>query len=245
MNSELMIYQQNNIKTYLHFIKENLTIIPQLYEDKISHLNLSLAERSLLYKARARHLQIMSLIGITAEHLIKLILLKRGFVLNAVKPLRFNKEYMEKLENYNSNKPSQEKLDLLYGEADKSASIEFSERLISFEECCQIFKKSNDENYFNGIKELRLNENFEEYSYLGYTKMTGDNCLKIIQQMRNSYLHKAESQSEMQGIIWYMYNFLVWTSKKEFFDFFKDEQFIGTDENKALFQNATSQIQEN
>ena len=240
MTSELLIYQQNTIKTYLYFIRENLATIRKFYEEKIEYLKKSLEDRNLLYKARARHLQIMSLIGITTEHLMKLILLKRGLILNTVKPLRFTQEYMDALHEYNNNTPSQEKLDLLYDEADKHSTTDFSERLISFEDCYKLFQESNDEIYFNGIGDLRLNENFEEYSYLGYTKMTGDTCLKIIQRMRNSYIHRAEAKSEMNGITWYMYNFLVWITKKEFSDFFKDESFIGTDENKALFQNATN-----
>ena len=55
--------------------------------------------------------------------------------------------------------------------------------------------------------------------------------------MRNSYLHLAEAKEELQGIVWYLFNFLIWLSKKEYPDFFEDETYIGSDESKRLFEH--------
>ena len=83
MGFKLLIYQKNVIHTYLCFIKENLDLIRKIYEETEKQTDpYNPEERLKFFYSKAKFLQIMTLIGLTAEHLVKIILLKRGFVLN-------------------------------------------------------------------------------------------------------------------------------------------------------------------
>ncbi|KAF0125569.1 MAG: hypothetical protein FD189_1509 [Elusimicrobia bacterium] len=66
-------------KTYIHLVRETLL----LAQEKITYMQTTCAPYNSnypaqFYKVRATHLLAMSLIGLTAEHLLKLILAKRG-----------------------------------------------------------------------------------------------------------------------------------------------------------------------
>jgi len=238
--NNLLIYQETIIKTYLYFIKENFKLITNILEEKKKFLEpYDLNRDFMLYIARAKHLQIMSLVGITAEHLLKVILLKRGNIINVgISSSQFSKEFLQKIINYNNEYKNKEKLDNLYGDALKNINIQFKDKLIRFEECIKLFIKSNPTNYFTEVGTYLLNQHPEDYngnSYLGYQEIKPELCLRIIRDSRNSYLHKAEAKSEQNGVVWYLFNFLVWISKKEYPDFFKEENFIGSEDSKNLF----------
>ena len=241
MASELLIYQQNVIDTYLHFVKENLSLIKTIYnvynEGKKPY---DPSQKWKLYSSKAKHLQIMTLIGLTAEHLIKLILLKRGFVLNAGEfEANFTKQFMQKLEQKNKNELNQENLNELYSIAKDNINFSFKKNLKSFEECISLFNKSDPADYYNSLEKYVLNPDpniYNEDNYLGYKEIKPEETLKVIQKMRNSYLHLAEAQSEQKGVVWYLFNFIVWICKKEYPDFFKEEIYIGNDKNKKLFK---------
>ena len=204
------------------------------------HLRDNPEREFILYTAKAKHLQVMSLIGITAEHLLKIILLKRGYVINeSISNLQFSEDFISKLKEYNEGLKTQEKLDGLYNAASRDLKIVFKEDLIRFDRCIKLFNDSNPPDYFNNIGTYVLNPHLDVYNkcnYLGYKEIKSNKCLKVIQDSRNSYLHKLEAKGEQNGVVWYLFNFLIWLSKKEYPDFFKDEKYIVSEDNKNLFR---------
>jgi len=223
----------------LYFIKENLALIRGIYE-KQSKLSepYDPDKKWKLYSGRAKHLQIMSLTGLTAEHLVKIILLKRGFVLNTGDFTKFTKDFVKDLENANQQELTQDQLNELYAKAQDNIKISFKTNLKKFDTCVSLFTESNSIDYYDSLGTYVLNpspliDNGDDY--LGYKEIKPQETLKVIQKMRNSYLHLAEAKEEQQGVVWYLFNFLVWLSKKEYPDFFKDETFIGNDKIKKLF----------
>ena len=237
---DLIIYQKQVIDTYLFFIKENLKLINKLANEE-KDLQDKLDEgldSSILLISRAKHLQIMSLIGLNAEHLIKLILLKRGFVLNKTNyEAKFNDEFLKEIEISNKkNTITQADMDSLYLKSQDNVQIKADFQLLDFEDAKQIFTKSSGSTYFNGLQKYIINPRDDsEYNYFGVKEIVPERCFELIQRVRNSYLHKAEAKKEQNGVRWYFMNFLIWISKKEYPDFFKDIDFIGSRENKALF----------
>jgi len=193
-----------------------------------------------LYQGRSYHLQNMSFLGMIAEHLIKLILIKRGYVINdlSCKYVQFSPKFMEDLNLYNSDsEASQEKLNELYSKASKELKIKISDKLIKFDKIISIFEKSNPKNYYQKVGELKLNKNIKDYVYLDeFTELNPKNCFRAIQKSRNFYIHKAEAQNELNGICWYFHNFLLWIAKKEYPDFFHELIFIGCIGNQRLFE---------
>lgn len=229
-----LIYHQGVRETYLSFILENFQLIASLIND---YENLD--EETNLYKKRAKSFQIKSLLGINSEHLIKVVLLKRGFVLNTIinENAKFNSSFMQEIEDYNKNKPNQEKLD---GLLQKSLSQikEFSEKLMKFDKCIKNFENSNPEDYFKNFKKATLNPtpNSEDYKYLReFEFIDSGNALNVIQKMRNSYVHKAEGKDEKNIIVPYLLNFLRFIAKKEFPDRFNSIEKFGNEQTKNLF----------
>ncbi|MBI3035032.1 hypothetical protein HYY71_01800 [Candidatus Woesearchaeota archaeon] len=227
-----LIYHQGKRDTYLSFISENFQLITSLTED---YEKLDAAEN--LYKKKAKSLQIKSLLGINSEHLIKIVLLKRGFVLNTIinENAKFNSSFMQEIEDYNKSMPNREKLDSLLQKS-LSQIKEFSEKLIKFGKCIKNFKNSNPKDYFKNIKRGNLNPSSEDYKYLGeFEFIDSSNALNIIQKMRNSYVHKAEGNYEKNIIVPYLLNFLLFIAKKEFPDWFNNIEKFGNEETKNLF----------
>ncbi|MEK6947547.1 MAG: hypothetical protein AABX32_08130 [Nanoarchaeota archaeon] len=226
-----LIYHQGVRDTYLSFILENFQLITSLTDDYEK-----LDAKTALYKKRAKSLQIKSLLGINSEHLIKIVLLKRGYVINNIinENAKFNSFFMQEIEDYNKNRPNQEKLD---GLLQKSLSQikEFSEKLIKFDKCIKNFKNSNPKDYFKNIKRANLNPhpNSDDYKYLGeFEFIDSDNALNVIQKMRNSYVHKAEGNYEKNIIVPYLLNFLVFIAKKEFPECFNSIEKFGNEQTK-------------
>ncbi len=188
-------------KTLIYLVRTNILLLLDLYgnSDTIA-FNLSNEEE--FYISRAKHLQFMMVIGITAEQLVKLILIKRGISVES---------------------------DLF----DKATNLK---KTISFDKAIDLFLKSSDEDYFN-IKGYEFNEDDVEYEYiyLGYKQIKPKDCINVIRKMRNNYIHAPDPLSEMNGIIWYLFNFLIWLSNKEFKDYFNDFNYIGNNEIKSLF----------
>lgn len=240
MAEELLIYQQNVIDTYLYFIKENLSLIRSIYEEKGKLFEpYNSKQKWKFYTSRAKHLQIMTLIGLTTEHLIKIILLKRGFVLNISEiDAKFQESFMHGLEQKNKTEVSQEEMNSLHSKAKDNLNISFKKNLKNFDACIALFDKSNTPGYYTPVRTYVLNPYpgvYDGDSYLGYKQIKPEETLRVIQRMRNSYLHSAEAKYEQQGVVWYLFNFLVWLCKKEYPDFFKDETMIGSEKDKGLF----------
>lgn len=207
-------YPIKTVDTYVYLVKENLLLIRDLIDKKNNKVQpFDPNNTEPYYQARAKHLQSMALIGLTCEHLLKLIIQNRGYSINLVNNIKRTK----------NNK----------------VKINYSDSLISFEALVSLFKKSNPENYYDNIKPYPLNDpkiNYE-YSYLGYKRIDPDTCVNLIQKIRNNYVHKADSNNETNGVIWYVFNFLVWLSKKEFNTYFDDIDYIGNKEIIDLFKN--------
>jgi hypothetical protein len=206
-------HQISTEDTYIHLIKENISIVKKLIEgSKKEIIPFDPSNTTPFYQSRARHLQTMALLGITCEHLLKLIILSRGFSIFEVDHVR----------NVN----------------DKS-EIKYSEKTISFDKAASLFLRSNTNNYFEGTKvyEFNTHDISYEYSYLGYKKIDPRTCIGLIQKIRNNYLHKADSHGEWNGIIWYVYDFIIWLANKEFPSHFSEYEYIGNDEIKGLFKN--------
>lgn len=237
MTSDLLIYQPIVRDTYLNFIKENFDLIQSLFNRK-EDSNL----RNETLKRRALHLQVMTLVGITAEHLIKLILLKRGFMLNEkTYSDKFDPQFMDRLYNLNpstiSHSDLQVHIDNLYDDAIKHIQLDFKRELIKFDKCISLFRDSSPPNYYDGLGSFNLVQPPTGYvEYLGVDELTPQNCLTVIQQMRNNYLHRAEAMYEKIGVIQYLINFLIWLSRKEYPDFFGTVDYLGDGEIKRLFR---------
>ena len=153
----------------------------------------------------------MTILGITMEHLLKLIVSKRGYSILEI-------DYIKNV--------------------DKNTKAKYVDKTISFEKSASLFKKSNPEKYYKKTKVYEFNTNAigYQYSYLGYKRIDPGTCVTLIQKIRNNYLHKVDSHGEWNGIIWYVYNFIVWLAKKEFKDSFLRFRLTGNTEIKNLFQ---------
>jgi hypothetical protein len=205
-------YQINTQETYIHLVRENIALVTKLLSDSREKINpFDPNNTTPFYQSRARHLQTMALLGITTEHLLKLIILSRGYSI-------FEVDYIKKVKG----KPN----------------IKYAEKTISFDKSASLFRNSSPADYFDGLKTYDFNThglNYQ-YSYLGYKKIEPKTCINLLQKIRNNYLHKADSHGEWNGIIWYVYNFVVWLAKKEFKGQFSEFNYIGSDDIKALFK---------
>lgn len=205
-------YQISTQDTYIHLVKENLSLIKRLLavpKKKVIAFNPN--DTSSFYKSRARHLQVMSLLGLTTEHLLKLIILNRGYSVFEVDHIKINNNLPE---------------------------IKYTSKTISFDKAASLFKNSNTEDYFKDIKtyEFNLHDTDYEYSYLGHKRIEPRICITLLQKIRNNYIHKADSHGEWNGIIWYIYNFVIWLSNKEFPSHFSKYKYIGNFEIQGLFR---------
>jgi hypothetical protein len=85
MDNKIIKYDEVK-ETYFSFIRETLLIVKKIIENKKSppyHLN----DKN-FFISKAQHIQAMSFIGLVGEHLIKIILLKRGYVINEIISIR-------------------------------------------------------------------------------------------------------------------------------------------------------------
>jgi len=245
-----IIYTRQIKEDYLYYIKENFALIRRLFkenkncppynEDKTSK------EHKLFYQCRAKHFQYMAIMGMNAEHILKIILLKKGYIINkGFSGKKFTGSFLKKIKtfeetNFENVSQEQKVLDSLYDEAQK-----FITKLetISFGECIKLFKNSvkEDKDYFNSTKKLPLNipkkkiwvdgmylESYHGpiYDYFGFKEIDVNNALDVIRHMRNNYIHIAGAKGEQEGIIHYLYNFLLYLCVKEFKSFFIDEKYL-------------------
>lgn len=204
-------YQINTELTSIQLIKENINLARRLIGSSRKNV-ISFDPNNTLpfYKGRAKHLQTMIILGITMEHLLKLIVSKRGYSILEI-------DYIKNV--------------------DKNTEIKYADKTISFEKSASLFKKSNPEDYYKKttVYEFNTHDIDYQYSYLGYKRIDPETCVTLIQKIRNNYLHKVDSHGEWNGIIWYVYNFIVWLAKKEFKDSFSKFRLIGNAEIRNLF----------
>lgn len=207
-------YQIETTDTYIYLIKENLLLIKGLIDkEKNKTQPFNPNNTKSYYQNRAKHLQSMTFIGLTCEHLLKLIILNRGYsiyIVDSVKKTEKNK-----------------------------VKVNYSNRTVTFESLIHLFKKTNTNGYFEDLKTYEFNDpnSDYQYSYFGFKKIDPNTCVNLIQTVRNNYIHKANSNNETNGVIWYMFNFLLWLSKKEFKNYFIDFDYIGNKEIIDLFKD--------
>jgi hypothetical protein len=247
-----IIYQKQTKNTYLYFIKENFTLIKNLLEEekKVSPYTSDekSGEHKIFYQRKAKFIQAMILIGINAEHILKIILLKNGFIINEgvfVFKEKYSDSFLKNLDIYNKNEnnKSQENLDFLYEKASIEIKRGYKINTISFDKCIKLFKKiiKDNKNYYNSIGKYPLNPppkkiNVDgmlldayygpEQDYFGYKEITPNNVLDIIRIMRNNYIHFVDAHEEQQGLVCYLYNFLLYLCVKEFKNYFKEEKYL-------------------
>lgn len=234
---ELVIYQSSIRDTYLYFIKEDLNLIKILLNQKKQLRQPFNPNRvSSLFKSRAKHLQIMTLLGATTEHLVKLILIKNGFIINKrCTKRKLGHSFLVKLDQYNQiSHPSRRQVSEIYLLA-KNYARQYSKYTFEFAKCIRKVNSSNNIPKPNSSPFIIG----QTSRYLSrYRQINKSNCLSVIRHMRNSYTHLADAQSEVQGIVWYMYDYILCLAKKEFPNYFSRMHLIGNREIKQLFRNA-------
>lgn len=245
-----IIYKKQTKEDYLYYIKENFALIRKLFEEKKNcppyNEDETSKEHKLFYQCRAKHFQVMTIIGMNAEHILKIILLKNGYVINKNSPKeKFTKSFLKKIKTFKETNfedvfQEQKAIDSLY---DKAKQFITNLETISFGKCIELFKNNikKDKDYFDSIKKLPLNipkkriwvdgMHLESdpgpiYDYLGFKEIDANNALDVIRHMRNNYIHVAGAHYEQQGIIYYLYNFLLYLCVKEFKSFFIDEKYL-------------------
>jgi hypothetical protein len=243
-----IIYQKQTKNTYLYFIKENFTLIKNLLEEEKKgspyHSDEKSEEHKIFYQGRAKFIQAMTLISINAEHILKIILLKNGFIINeGFLKEKYSKSFLKRLGAYNKNENYQKDLDYLYGEASRDIKRECEFKTISFGKCIKLFKKIIRENkgYYDSIDKYFLNPPVKKTNvdgmlletypgpkqdYFGYTEINSCNVLDVIRNMRNSYINIVDAHFEQRGVIYYLYDFLLYLCVKEFKDYFKKEKYL-------------------
>lgn len=250
MNTKPIIYQKQTKSTYLYFIKENFALIKNLLEEEKKRPPYNSDEKSgehkIFYQCRAKFIQAMTLIGINAEHILKIILLKNGFIINeCVFKEKYSEFFLKNLDRYNKNEDNklQKDLDYLYEEASRDIKREYKIKTISFNKCIKLFKKIIKENkgYFDSIGKYFLNPPVKKINvdgmlletdpgpkedYFGYTEINPSNVLDVIRNMRNSYVHLVDAHFEQRGVIYYLYDFLLYLCVKEFKNYFKREKYL-------------------
>jgi hypothetical protein len=249
---DIILFDNRRIETYLELINQNLILIKKLiFNKKLNSVDPSKPNN--FFIPRAKHLQTMALIGLTSEHLVKIILLKRGFCINIVgnqnkknpskinqsNMVLFDNKYIQEVKNFNQKNNfqylNQKDLNKLYSNAKKNISsfnLLFSSETYNFSQCIKKFTETNKKfhrNYLSFVQKYNLYK-----KYLGFNNLNKKNCFNIIRVARNKYIHLVDSQSECQGIYWYMYNYLTSILKTEFPEKFKHKKYIG---GKYFIQN--------
>lgn len=224
-------FDRGTRKTFLHTLVVFLKDIKRLEKERKRYSEKYVENPSMdnvaLFFSRAKHMEQMLLIGISAEYLLKAVLLKYNFLINKTNFSQFSKEFSSKLEELNksgySTTPSQ------ISEVEKLAMDNYYQMprddTLSFEECKQVFfKKIFNANYFPDKSYPITNP--DTRVFYGKT-ITYKNAWEILQKIRNNYGHVPEAKSEENGILPFLYDFLVYVAKKEFPEHFKQyENFI-------------------
>jgi hypothetical protein len=260
---DILLYQPIVVDTYIALIKENLKLVKILLNKKVVSYNQG--QKQKFYQSRAYHLQKMNLIGSTAEHLVKLILLKRNFIinktdrcvgldrkngvftgLNKMLSNKFSQKYTMKLDKLNKiSQLTQSKLNKIYYDAKKDISSNFSSETFKFHECIKLFHASNKslkEGYLSFIQKYKIDKTpalvgtkgkryLKKYSYINK-----HNCLDIIRESRNAYIHLANAKSENNGLKWYMVNYLITLTREEYPQHFNNVKLVGSKDIRELFK---------
>lgn len=185
------------------------------------HQNPQLLVNPALFRARAKGIELLLLLGVTGEHLLKAILLKNGFVLNEeVRRLaakRFPQALLDQIGQLGSSQ-NQQQLDAIYNSA--SAYLgQVSGNTISFADCIKQFNADivqSYRTYFSGLSNRTYHVTNKETQKFFKKTIYTSNALIQIKKIRNNYAHLPDRMYEETRLVKYLYNFLVFIAKKEF-----------------------------
>lgn len=215
----------NTLSFSVETFMEDILRLIQEYETEISKYRSNLhPQNPALFKARAKWIEQCLLLGDSAEHLLKAILLKHGFILNKsvqnMPQKKFSTKLLTRIKKFNeSNKQNQDELDSIFHAAQSMFPSPVSGRTINFGKCIRLFYAEvvhNVQSYFSSLpnKEYRI-ANEETKRFYG-EKINTSNALKNIKTLRNNYVHFPEPMYEERGLFPFLYNFLVFIAQKEF-----------------------------
>lgn len=183
-----------------------------------------------LYLSRAKLIEECLLLGVSAEFLLKAILLKNSYVLNidiAQKEKKFDAKFFQRIMDFNSKTPyDKDKLEAIWSQAEKNMG-NVSRKTIDFRKCILIFMKEIIcEDYFSGIPCGKYEvANAETQEIYGKSIDTSDALWKI-KVLRDNYAHIPNPMYEERGLLPFLYNFVVFVAKKEFPDEFSSLEFL-------------------
>lgn len=212
-------------KTFLNTIKVLLDDIKKLENEgkkfRDDYLKNPSVDNPALYQSRAKHIEQMLILGIISEYLLKIILVKHNFVINDVKRnVKFPDEFISKLDELRGQGGNGKLIDEIRAFSEENLIASLKEKTLSFEDCKQLFNKYiGVEEYFEDTPEYEV-VNEETRAFYG-KKLTYPKMFGTLQNVRNNYGHVPEAKYEENGLLPFMYNFLVYIAKKEFQDFFK------------------------
>lgn len=175
-----------------------------------------------LFVARAKFIEQAILLGVSAEYLLKGVLLKNGYALNievARVKKKLNAELLQRIRNFNEKDPfNWSQHEEIYKEAEKKLP-KVSGKTIKFEECKNLFMSDiviNPQAYFSGLANLQYMPSNPETVEFYDSIIDSSNVLSKIQYLRNNYVHIPNTMYEETGLIPFLYNYLIFITKKEF-----------------------------
>lgn len=212
---------QNMITSMCTSVKIFMEDIIRLDEEGVNEFKKYIADTSnwsALFKARAKFIEQSLLLGVSAEYLLKAVLLKCGYIINKEKAgKKFSKSLFDKIEELGS-KQSPNEFNLIYQLAEKELGP-VSGETIGLKKCIDIFQDEivgDADSYYSDLpnKEYKI-INSETKEFYGEI-INYSNALEKIRLLRNNYAHLPDPMYEERGLVPFLYNFLVFIAKKEF-----------------------------
>lgn len=181
------------------------------------------------FKAKGKFIEQCILLGTSAEYLLKVILLKNYYIINDVRGgEKFDQILIDKIEKYNMGTQTQTELDAIFIMASENLG-QPTNKTISLGRCIEIFRAdiaTDEQTYFSGLSNIEYNvTNPETRGFYGEI-INLSNALEKIKDLRNNYVHCAETMYEERGIFKFLFNFLLFIAKKEFSDIMVELEFI-------------------
>lgn len=185
-----------------------------------------------LYLSRAKLIEECLLLGVSAEFLLKAILLKNSYVLNiemVQKQKKFDAKFFQRILDFNSKTPyDKDEREAIWTHAEKIMG-KVSGKTIDFKTCILIFMKEivyGD--YFLGIPCSKYDvANKETQEIYGKSIDTSDALWKI-KLLRDNYAHIPDPMYEERGLLPFLHDFLLFVAKKEFPDEFSSVEFLSS-----------------
>ena len=182
-----------------------------------------------LFTARAKLIEQLLLLGVSTEYMLKGILLRNGYALNreiAHIQKKLDSALLQRIKNFNEKDPSNwSEHELIYKEAENKLpkvsgkTIKLTGKTIKFEKCKNLFKSDivvNPQTYFSALAKQQYTPSNEDTKKFYGPVIDSSNVLDKIQFLRNNYAHIPDAMYEERELIPFLYNYVVFISKKEF-----------------------------